>query len=186
MGETINVKLLGGIVGAILIGWSAAIMLSKPSDTKEAVSAPAPVTQTETPAPAPQAETAIPVTQTATSSAPVAKVTTPAKKPTSAPASQPASLSYQKALELYKDNKRIQLSGDAFCQASPNNVMYKNGTSIMIDNRSPKTRTIKLIGTYSIEGYGFKLVKLSSAVLPATFLMDCNQQQNVAKVLLQK
>jgi hypothetical protein len=102
-------------------------------------------------------------------------------------ANQPVSLSYEQALELYKDNKRIQISGTSLCQVSPNNVMYKNGTSIMLDNRSAVTRTIKLGGaTYNIEGYGFRIAKLSSATLPITFLMDCGTQQNVAKVLLQK
>ncbi len=131
-------------------------------------------------------EDVAPVTQTATSTATTTKKTTTATKKVSVPiANQPVSMSYQNALELYKDNKRIQLSGDAFCQVSPNNVMYKNGTSIMIDNRSSKTRTIKVGSTYTIEGYGFKIIKLSSATLPATLLMDCDQQQNVAKVLLQ-
>ncbi|MCX6706461.1 MAG: hypothetical protein NTV24_05195, partial [Candidatus Woesebacteria bacterium] len=41
-------------------------------------------------------------------------------------------LTYARALTLYKD-ARIQLGVD--CQASPNYVTYKNGTSIMIDNR---------------------------------------------------
>lgn len=132
-------------------------------------------------------ETLVPVTETATSTKPVAKTPTTVKKTSVPLANQPVSLSYQSALELYKDNKRIQLSGADFCQASPNNVMYKNGTSIMIDNRSAQTRTVKIGGTsYSLEGYGFKIVKLSSATLPATLLMDCNQQQNVAKILLQK
>lgn len=132
-------------------------------------------------------ETIVPVTETATSTKPVAKAATTVKKTSVPLANQPVSLSYQSALELYKDNKRIQLSGADFCQASPNNVMYKNGTSIMVDNRSAQTRTVKIGGTsYSLEGYGFKIVKLSSVTLPATLLMDCNQQQNVAKILLQR
>lgn len=113
--------------------------------------------------------------------------TTTAKKVSTTYANQPVSLSYKQALELYKDNKRIQISGTSLCQVTPNNVMYKNGTSIMLDNRSAVTRSIKLAGvTYNIEGYGFRIAKLSSATLPATFLMDCGTQQNVAKVLLQK
>jgi hypothetical protein len=128
-------------------------------------------------------ETATSTPQVATTTA--SKTTTVVKKSVSL-ANQPVSLSYQKALEIYKDNTRIQLSGDAFCQANPNNVMYKNGTSIMIDNRSSQTRTIKIDTTYSIPGYGFKIVKLYSATLPKTFLMDCNSQQNIVKILLQK
>ena len=151
----------------IVLGWFAVSLFNKPVATDTEIITPA--------------------TETATSSKPVAKATTTAVKKTTVPvANQPVSLSYQNALELYKDNKRIQLSGDTFCQVSPNNVMYKNGTSIMVDNRSSQTRTIKIGTTYTIEGYGFKIIKLSSATLPVTLLMDCNNQQNVAKILLQK
>jgi len=99
---------------------------------------------------------------------------------TGAPA---ASLSYQQALVAYKD-KRLQITNT--CQVSPNNVTYKNGTSIMLDNRSAVTRTIKLGSTYSIKAYGFKIVKLNSATVPATWLMDCDSSQNVATILIQK
>lgn len=164
----INKKILVGIVAVIAIGWFVLSSSDKSVVTDDM-------------------ENTVPTTQIATSTKPVAKATTTVKKTSVPLASQPVSLSYQSALELYKDNKRIQLSGADFCQVSPNNVMYKNGTSIMIDNRSAQIRTIKIGGTsYSIEGYGFKIVKLSSATLPATLLMDCNQQQNVAKILLQK
>lgn len=94
-----------------------------------------------------------------------------------------ATLSYQQALSKYA-NARIQLNNS--CQATPNNVTYKNGTSIMLDNRSATTRTVKLGSTYSIKGYGFKIVKLESGTVPATWLMDCDGQQNVATVLIQK
>ena len=124
-------------------------------------------------------------TQIATSTTKVA--TTVVKKAAVPVANQPVSLSYQNALELYKGSLRIQLSGDAFCQANPNNLMFKNGTTIMVDNRSALARTIRLNSTsYSIAGYGFKIIKLSSATLPATLIMDCGTQQNIAKILLQK
>lgn len=100
---------------------------------------------------------------------------------TSAP--QSATLSYQQALVKYAD-ARIQI--DSTCQVSPNNVTYKNGTNIMLDNRSAVTRTIKLGSTYTIKPYGFKIVRLSSSTLPSTLLMDCDSSQNVATVLIQK
>lgn len=53
-----------------------------------------------------------------------------------------ATLKYADALKLYGD-KRIQL--DKVCQAHPNNVTYKNGTSIMIDNRSPQSAKVHLV-----------------------------------------
>lgn len=93
------------------------------------------------------------------------------------------SLSYQQALTKYKDY-RIQLTET--CQASPNNVTYKNGTSIMIDNRSPQARTFKLGSTYSIKAYGFRIITLNSSTLPATWLLDCGTGQNAATILIQK
>ncbi len=96
-----------------------------------------------------------------------------------------ATLSYQQALITYKD-KRIQLGAGNICTATPNNVTYKNGTTIMIDNRAPVVRNVKIGTTYTIKAYGFKLVKLSSSTLPIKYLVDCNNQQNVATILLQK
>lgn len=166
MGNFITKKTLMVIVAIVVIGWFAMSAFNTPAGT----------------------ETGTPGTQKATTTAPVAKTTTTVAKKAVVPiASQPVTMSYQKALETYKDNLRLQLSGADFCQVSPNNVMYKNGTSIMIDNRSANTRNIKIGSTsYSIEGYGFKIVKLSSTTLPATLLMDCGTQQNIAKILLQR
>jgi hypothetical protein len=97
----------------------------------------------------------------------------------------PVTISYVNALAKYKDS-RIQLAPGTTCAASPSNVTYKNGTTIMIDNRAPVARTLKIGVTYSVKGYGFKLIKLSSAKVPATWLVDCDGQQNVATILLQK
>ncbi len=94
-----------------------------------------------------------------------------------------SALSYTDAVAKYGD-KRIQLN--SACQAMPNNVTYKAGTSIMIDNRSPQTAKVRLGGVFSIKPYGFKIVKLSSANLPATYYIDCGTSQNVATVLVQK
>lgn len=93
------------------------------------------------------------------------------------------SISYANALIKYKDT-RLQL--DKTCQASPNNVTYKNGTNIMIDNRAPVARTVKVGSTFSIKAWGFKIVKISSPTLPATWLVDCGTSQNVATILIQK
>lgn len=93
------------------------------------------------------------------------------------------SISYQQALVKYKDH-RIQLGQD--CQATPTNVTYKNGTSIMIDNRSNVARTVKVGSTYTIAAWSFKVINLTSATLPATWLVDCGKQQNVATILIQK
>ena len=96
---------------------------------------------------------------------------------------KPATLSYQNAVNKYKD-ARIEL--DPTCQASPNQMTFKNGTEIMIDNRSSKDRTVKVGSIYNIKAWGFKIVKLTSATLPATWMVDCDQSQNVATILIQQ
>ena len=94
------------------------------------------------------------------------------------------SISYAQALVKYAD-RRIQL--DKTCQARPNNVTYKDNTGIMIDNRSPETRTVKVGTTYTIKPYGFKIVVLPDIYLKAkTILVDCDQSQNVATILVQE
>jgi len=94
-----------------------------------------------------------------------------------------STLSYANALIKYKD-ARIQLDNN--CQATPHNLTFKNGTNIMIDNRASVARIVKVGSIFTIKGYGFKIVKLSSATLPATWLVDCGKSQNVATILIQK
>ena len=91
--------------------------------------------------------------------------------------------SYGQALLKY-GSTRIQFN--TTCQATPNNVTYKNSTNIMIDNRSAVAHTVKVNSVYTIPAYGFKIIKLSSAILPVQFLVDCDNSQNVATILLQK
>ncbi|TSC78089.1 MAG: hypothetical protein G01um101424_223 [Parcubacteria group bacterium Gr01-1014_24] len=93
------------------------------------------------------------------------------------------SISYAQALVKYKD-ARLQL--DQECRATPANVTYKNNTNIMIDNRAPISRAVKVGSVFSIKAYGFKIVKLSSLTLPATWYVDCDKSQNVAAILIQK
>ena len=93
-------------------------------------------------------------------------------------------ISYANALVKYAD-RRIQL--DKNCVARPNNVTYKDNTGIMIDNRSPLTRTIKVGTTFSIKPYGFKIVTLPDTYLKSkTLLVDCDNSQNVATILVQE
>lgn len=95
-----------------------------------------------------------------------------------------ASISYQDALVKYKD-ARLQL--DKTCQASPDRMTFKNGASVMLDNRSAVSRTVKVGSTYTIKPYGFRIIKLSasSSSLPVTYLVDCDKSQNVSTILLQ-
>lgn len=94
-----------------------------------------------------------------------------------------ASISYANALIKYK-NARLQL--DKTCQASPDKMSFKNGAFLMVDNRAPVARTVKVGSVFSIKAYGFKIIKLSSATLPATWLVDCGASQNVSTILIQK
>jgi len=95
----------------------------------------------------------------------------------------PASvISYQEALVKYAD-ARIQL--DSTCQASPDNMTFKDGTNIMIDNRSAVDRTIKVGSVFKVKAWGFKIVKLSTATKPVTWFVDCDGSQNVSTILIQ-
>ncbi len=94
-----------------------------------------------------------------------------------------ASISYTNALVKYKD-ARLQL--DKTCQGSPDKMTFKNGSFLMVDNRAPVARTVKVGSTFSIKAYGFKIVKLESATLPATWYVDCDASQNVSTILIQK
>lgn len=96
-------------------------------------------------------------------------------------------LSYQQALTRFAD-RRIQFftAYDA-CQATPNDVTYKDNTGIMLDNRSAGTRTIKIIDTYSVKAWGFKIVTLPDTYRASkTILVDCDRSQNVAQILVQE
>lgn len=102
------------------------------------------------------------------------------------PASSPAaSLSYANALITYAD-RRLQF--DSACVATPNNVTYKNGTDIMLDNRSKTSRTISVNGqVYTIRAWGFRIIDLTTTkTLPQTMLVDCGNGQNQATIILQK
>ncbi len=92
-------------------------------------------------------------------------------------------LSYQDAVNKYA-NTRIQF--DDACHATPTNMTYKSGTSIMLDNRAGVSRKIRVGSVYTVPAYDFKIVKVSSTVLPATWLVDCGTSQNVATILIQK
>ncbi len=94
-------------------------------------------------------------------------------------------ISYNDAFIKYKD-ARIQL--DKTCQAIPSNPTFKNNTNIMIDNRSPVARTVKISSVFNlnIKAWGFKIIKLSSLTLPVAWLVDCDESQNVATILIQK
>ncbi len=103
-----------------------------------------------------------------------------AKKAAVAPAEP--TLTYGEALSAYAG--RVMQFG-LRCEVNPNTIAFKNEVKLMLDNRSPQSRTIKIGETYTIPGYGFKIITLTSTTFPKTFLVDCDGQQNVASILLQ-
>ena len=105
---------------------------------------------------------------------------TPGSVNTGSPA---VTISYANALIKYKD-ARLQL--DKTCQGSPDKMTFKDGSILMVDNRASVARTVKVGSVFSIAAYGFKLVKLTSATLPATWMVDCDKSQNVSTILIQK
>jgi len=57
----------------------------------------------------------------------------------------------------------------------------------MFDNRSGDARYIKVGDqVYQLAGYGYKILTLTSPVLPKTLLLDCGSAVNVGQILLQK
>lgn len=92
-------------------------------------------------------------------------------------------LSYSQLVTQYGSN-RIQFN--ASCQASPSSVVFKNGTSILLDNRSNQTQVISLNGaSYTLVPFGYRVVTLSSTSLPKAIGVTCNEQVNTSTINLQ-
>ena len=96
-----------------------------------------------------------------------------------------ATLSYSQALVKYA-NARMQLDANCQVNAQSQKMTFRNNAYLMIDNRSDVAHTVKVGSTFSVKAYGFKIVQLSSATLPVTWLVDCGSSQNVATVTIQK
>ena len=104
------------------------------------------------------------------------------KPPVSGTAQQ--TLAYSEVVKQYVGR---QIQFDANCQAIPTQTTFKNGTSVMFDNRSGDARTIKIGDvSYVFPGYGYKILTLSSSTLPKTLNLNCGSAVNVGSILLQK
>jgi hypothetical protein len=92
--------------------------------------------------------------------------------------------SYTDAIARY-EGARFQF--DQYCQTKPTLSSFKNGATVMLDNRSGDARAIT-IGTakYNLAGYGWRIVTLSSKTLPTTISVNCGSAVNVAKIQLYK
>lgn len=82
------------------------------------------------------------------------------------------------------EGRRIQFSES--CHGNPGSVTFKNGTQVMFDNRSSSPRTIAIGNqVYSFPAYGYRILTLSSANLPATISVNCDNNVNSSQILLQ-
>jgi len=106
----------------------------------------------------------------------------PSASPVASATAKP--LTYGEALKKYAST-RIQL--DTICQATPNYMVVKTGTTIMLDNRSAEARVVALdTAKYNLLKYGFRLVTLRPTKLPYTFTIDCGASQNVGRILVER
>lgn len=111
--------------------------------------------------------------------APTAGKPTAEQKPTPTP-----KLSYAEALKKYADS-RIQL--DSNCRAVPSQVVYKNGTSVMFDNRADVARKLVFnTRTYTVGAYDFLVLPVVAANPPSVTYLDCAEKQNVATIQIAK
>lgn len=98
------------------------------------------------------------------------------------PAAPAPAISYDAALKAYAGN-RIQF--DEFCQASPNAIVLKSGTSVMFDNRSGDARWFSLDGTgYYVAGYGFRIIPMVPKSVPHTTIIGCGSATSVGKITI--
>ena len=98
-----------------------------------------------------------------------------------APSVDQPKMSYDAALAAFGDN-RIQF--DDHCTATPISSTYKQGTKLMIDNRSGIEKVFHINGaSYPIKAYDYVVMTLTS---PDTVMVNCGDMKNVATVLVQK
>lgn len=91
---------------------------------------------------------------------------------------------YAEALKRY-ENARFQF--DQYCQTKPAVASYKNGATVMLDNRSGDPRIVAVGGVqYNLAGYGWKIITLSAKTLPTTLFIDCGGAKNVAQIQMYK
>ncbi len=89
-------------------------------------------------------------------------------------------LSYGDVVRLYGE-KRIQFDGQ--CQAVPTRMVYKEGETIVLDNRSEELIGVKFIDDiYALPPYHVRIVTLNRQGI---FTIDCGQRKNVAEIIVQ-
>lgn len=86
---------------------------------------------------------------------------------------------YTDALANYY-GARIEL--DDACQGKPNNLTFKTGGTLMLDNKSTSDRVIK-VGTaiYNLKANSFKIIRLEGN---GSQVIACDQNENAGKVIV--
>lgn len=114
----------------------------------------------------------------------VATSTSTQVKPTGTTTKPTGTLTYAQAVQKYS---AVRMQFNSACQPTPAHQTFKNGTTMMFDNRSAAKRTITVDGkAYTIPAEGYILVKLSSTKLPHVTTINCGTQNNVAQITLQQ
>ncbi len=123
--------------------------------------------------------------ETATSSPVVVASSTPASRTIYKPKVKSTIPSYGDMVAKYSFN-RIQFAPGCL-QATPNQIAIANPVTLMLDNRSDQAQTIT-IGThnYMVAPYNYVIATINEPALPVTLFVSCNQQKNVAQIILQK
>ena len=86
-------------------------------------------------------------------------------------------------LVLKYEDRTLQFNES--CQASKESTVgFKQGTDVLLDNRSDSSAKI-VIGsrTFNLKAYGYKVIDLGSV---GTYKIDCNENQNVLTLTVQK
>jgi len=99
------------------------------------------------------------------------------------------SLSYQEAVMFYRDRRfQFSFAPTVGCNMNPYQYVFKNGVSVMLDNRSDKNLTIDADGiSYGVSAYSYKIVTLISPTqLPHTVNISCEPGKNSGQIILQQ
>lgn len=126
----------------------------------------------------------VPVDTTPIEEVPVETPVAPARRRTTTTPVVPTvadSRAYTDVVVEYR-GRTIQFGNQ--CQAAPSRQVFKVGTEILLDNRNATAVKIMIGSTsHDLAGYGFKAIRLSNE---GTFMIDCNQQLNVATLIVQQ
>ena len=98
--------------------------------------------------------------------------TTPPGQSAKATPKATPNMSYVQAVATYKDT-RVQFNDT--CHAIPGQIVLKNGTKVMLDNRSADAKTLTVAGKkYTVAGYGWKVITATTdKSLPFVLGINC-------------